>query len=216
MAQEVDWAAVEADYRAGIKTKRLIAKEHGIHEHTLSKKAKKEGWKADLRGAVREEFEDRIISSSVPDSGTKTAEQIALEYATTQVEVIKNHRKWIRDANSKVVSLFGELNSCIESRAALQLQIEDDINLSGKEYTIPDKMNFHARRSNDLYQHASIAEKLVNCLNKLVSLERQAFDIDGSSGGDGDASTPVLDTLMSELAGRRRRLDATEIQDDGE
>ncbi len=50
----IDWLAIEGAYRAGQKSVRSIAEEHGIPETSLRRKAKKEGWTRDPAGSQRE------------------------------------------------------------------------------------------------------------------------------------------------------------------
>lgn len=44
MNNKIDWEKIEFDYRAGIKTLREIAVEHGITHAYVNKKANQEGW----------------------------------------------------------------------------------------------------------------------------------------------------------------------------
>lgn len=39
-----DWEKIELDYRAGIKTLREIAADHGISHQAINKRAKRDGW----------------------------------------------------------------------------------------------------------------------------------------------------------------------------
>ena len=39
-----DWERIELDYRAGVKTLRQIAEEHGITHGAINKRAKRDGW----------------------------------------------------------------------------------------------------------------------------------------------------------------------------
>ena len=50
-ARIIDWERIELDYRAGIKTLRQIAEEHGITHGAVNKRAARDGWQRDL--AVR-------------------------------------------------------------------------------------------------------------------------------------------------------------------
>lgn len=43
-----DWEHIELDYRAGVKTLRPIAAEHGITHGAINKRAKRDGWERDL------------------------------------------------------------------------------------------------------------------------------------------------------------------------
>ena len=62
----VDWEAVERDYRAGIKTLRAMAEEHGITHGAINKRAKRDMWTRDLaakaelrkKAPVRVDFKD--------------------------------------------------------------------------------------------------------------------------------------------------------------
>ena len=44
-----DWLRIETDYRAGIRTLRQIAAEHGITEGAIRKRARRDEWERDLR-----------------------------------------------------------------------------------------------------------------------------------------------------------------------
>ena len=43
-----DWERIELDYRAGVKSLREIASEHGITEGAIRKRARRDGWERDL------------------------------------------------------------------------------------------------------------------------------------------------------------------------
>ena len=43
-----DWEAIELDYRAGIKTLRQIAEEHGISHPAIAKRAKRDDWSREI------------------------------------------------------------------------------------------------------------------------------------------------------------------------
>jgi len=51
--KRVDWEAVEKQYRAGVRTLRDIAEEHGCSHVAIQKKAAKEGWTRDLGAKIR-------------------------------------------------------------------------------------------------------------------------------------------------------------------
>ena len=47
-----DWAAIEGDYRRGIRSLRTIAAEHGITEAAIRKRARRDDWTRDLQAKV--------------------------------------------------------------------------------------------------------------------------------------------------------------------
>ena len=59
-----DWERIELDYRAGIKTLRQIADEHGITHGAINKRARRNGWERDLshRG-IRSQEPVRLVEA---------------------------------------------------------------------------------------------------------------------------------------------------------
>ena len=53
-----DWEKIEADYRAGIKTLRQIAGEHGVSHVAINKRAKRDGWSRDLSAKIAAKAEN--------------------------------------------------------------------------------------------------------------------------------------------------------------
>lgn len=66
MADEVDWGAVEVEYRAGQLSVREVARRHGVAYATLADRAKRLGWTRDLSGEVRREVQRRVAMSALP------------------------------------------------------------------------------------------------------------------------------------------------------
>lgn len=70
MAKNVDWIAIEAQYRAGSPSVNAIAKEFGVDEGTIRNRAKKNGWTRDAEGAKRQIVKSAMsgIPNGVPNS----------------------------------------------------------------------------------------------------------------------------------------------------
>lgn len=64
-----DWIAIEGEYRAGKRSLRDIAAEHGISEGLIRKKAKAGGWLRDPEGAKRERVR-AIMAGAGTQGGT--------------------------------------------------------------------------------------------------------------------------------------------------
>lgn len=54
IAKAPDWIAIEADYRAGVKTLRAIGDEHGISHAAINKRAKRDGWERGIDSRIIE------------------------------------------------------------------------------------------------------------------------------------------------------------------
>lgn len=70
MAKNVDWIAIEAQYRAGSPSVNAIAKEFGVDEGTIRNRAKKHGWTRDAEGAKRQIVKSAMsgIPNGIPNS----------------------------------------------------------------------------------------------------------------------------------------------------
>ena len=68
-----DWERIELDYRAGIKTLRQIAEEHGITHVAVNKRAKRDGWTRDLSAKIQNKAEELVTKTLVTSPVTKIA-----------------------------------------------------------------------------------------------------------------------------------------------
>lgn len=59
------WPTIEADYRAGVKSVRQIAREHGLLEAAIRKRAKLEGWTRDLSAAIQAKADELVRNEAV-------------------------------------------------------------------------------------------------------------------------------------------------------
>lgn len=71
---DIDWDAIERDYRIGKLTLREMAAKHGVAESSVSLKAKQLGWARDLTEAVKQATKTALIEAS-----KRRAEEIGAE-----------------------------------------------------------------------------------------------------------------------------------------
>ena len=64
-----DWERIELDYRAGVKTLRQIAEEHGISHVAITKRAKRDGWTRDLSAKIQSKAEELVTKELVSKQG---------------------------------------------------------------------------------------------------------------------------------------------------
>ena len=110
-----DWERIELDYRAGIKTLRQIADEHGISHVAVAKRAKRDGWTRDLAGKIQAKADELVNKSLVTSSvtaQTKIAEKAVIDANAQAVADIRlAHRSDIRRARNLTNSLLAELEA---------------------------------------------------------------------------------------------------------
>ncbi|TJZ73761.1 hypothetical protein [Chitiniphilus eburneus] len=203
MAAQTDWEVIERDYRAGIKSLRQMAEEHGITHGAINKRAKRDGWTRDLSAKIQARA-DALVSaqavSSQVSAESKIAEREIVEANANAIVAVRlAHRRDIGRGRELVSRLFSELElQCGADTVALLEQL-------GEMMRDPDQ--YGRDRLNDLYQkiislpgRAKTMKDLAESLTKLVSMERQAFGMDADTSEDDRGSTLTEAQRVSRIA----------------
>jgi hypothetical protein len=174
----IDWERVEADYCAGVKSIREIARENGVTDTGVRDKAKKAGWSRSLTEKVAAKAE-RLLRNEALRSQLRTekaASDRELVEASAQaiVNVKLSHRKSISRQRELVERLLQELEA--------QTGDTDLFDQLGELMHAPDDKGMD--KLNDIYkkviatpQRIDSLKKLAETLKHLIYLEREAFDI---------------------------------------
>ena len=110
--KDLDWEAIEADFRAGLKSIRAIADEYGTSDAAIRKRAKKLGWARDLshrisvsaEAIIQREATQFDDEQDIVDANARLVSQVGL-----------NHRLLADRLREKGIKLLQELDSCDES-----------------------------------------------------------------------------------------------------
>ena len=191
-----DWARIEADYRAGIKTLRQMAAEHGITEGAIRKRAKKEDWERDLAAKVQAKAEAIVrreaVRSEVREKTRVPESEVIEANAEAVATVLLSERRDIQRGRKLVMSLLGELEQTTDNQELFEKL--------GALMFNPDK--FGNDKLNDTYHKViSLAgridgmKKLSDALKTLVALEREAFGL-----GEERKQGGTLEDFLDELA----------------
>ena len=193
-----DWERIELDYRAGVKTLRQIADEHGISHGAINKRAKRDGWERDLAAKIQAKADALVSKAAVSkpvSTETRVAEREVIEAnATAMADVLLAHRRDIQRSKSIVMRLLDELEqqTGLENVALLEelgelLRSEDD---NGQ-----DKLNDLYHKIIRLPERAKTMKLLADSLRVTVDMQRQAFSMDAKGaipeGGSGTARIAV-------------------------
>lgn len=185
--REIDWAAIERDYRIGQLTMREIARQHGVDVAAISRKAKKLGWTQDLTAEVKTRTRAALLTKDVnaPSTDVNTALAADLDLAVkTNVAIVLNHRSRIRRLNDLEETLVGQLKEAAEKRE----EIEEDIHAATAGDKNGDRRN-RLLKSVSLPSHAGVLKELSTVAKTSIGLERQAFNLDDPGGAPGEAKT---------------------------
>ena len=188
---KADWEAIEREYRAGILSVREIARRHEITEGPIRRKAKQKGWERDLTEKVKTRAQEKLSRASedaggAQDAGkdaatTREQEERAVEENAERVAGVVNlHRRDIRDGREIVEMMLGELRHECEA-PGLQELAEQHIDEEGASQQRAQAI----RKAVSLPGRAQTMRDLSQSMQRLVSLERQAFSLDDSGKGDG-------------------------------
>ena len=187
-----DWERIELDYRAGVKTLRQIAAEHGVTHAYIAKRAKANGWERDLAEKIRQKAEQLVTKAAVTKTvttKTRADEREVIEAnGHAMADVLLSHRRDIQRSKSIVMRLLEELEqqAGLENVALLEqlgelLRAEDDKGA--------DRLNDLYRKIISLPGRAKTMKDLGESLRVLVALELQAFGLDDKDNAPVDALT---------------------------
>lgn len=200
---EIDWIAIEAEYRAGIKPLRQIGEEQGITHGAINKRAKRDEWTRDLAAKIKHKADEKVskaaVSIEVSNAKMVTEKQVVEANADLQYRIRIEHRTDIGRTRMLFRNLLGELEAETISIDLFQ-SLGELLDTSGPDAT----GTWRKDKLNEIYQKVISsggridgAKKLTEMLEKLIKLERQAFGIE-----DGEGENDAGDTLLKALGAK--------------
>lgn len=98
-----DWNIIEGLYKAGERSLRDIAEEHGTSESTIRSRAKKHGWVRDAVGTVRRQVNDHFagVAQNIAQTAVRELMDNAAKAGIIDMEMgISNARKVLMHVNN--------------------------------------------------------------------------------------------------------------------
>lgn len=183
-----DWERIELDYRAGIKTLRQIADEHGITHGAINKRARRDGWERDLSEKIAAKA-DALVSKAAVSSEvsreTRIAEKQIIDInAQAVAEIRLAHRRDIHRARKLTNALLDELEQETDAETLANLRALGELMFNPDEKTGRDKLNEIYQAVISLPERSKTMKTLAESLQKLVEMERTAFNMDAAKKGD--------------------------------
>lgn len=195
-----DWGQIEADYRAGVKPLRQIAEEHGITHGAINKRAKKLEWTRDLAGKINAKADALVskaaVSSEVSAARLVTEKAVVDANATLQYQIRMEHRADIKRSRSLFQTLLGELEVTTTHAEQIEALFDEVHKAPGPDAKGPEHAAYNKllKALNDVLSipgRVDSGKKIVEMLEKLVRMEREAFGIVGNEGG-GEAKSRLV------------------------
>ena len=198
MKAQPDWERIELDYRAGIKTLRQIADEHGITHGAINKRARRDGWERDLSGKINAKADalvSKALVSTPVSTESKIAERQVIEAAATAVADIRlAHRSDIRRARNLTNSLLAELEAQTDPSTLAMLHELGEL-LRNEDDNGQDRRNDLYMKVISLSERSKTMKTLADSLRLVVDMERTAFSMDKDQGPAADPLTLLLKTI---------------------
>lgn len=191
-----DWEKIETEFRAGVRSLRDIAAEHGTTHTTIRTKADKEGWTRDKQGKIKarrlELLSRAVVSIPLSTEGKKADQEVIEANALTQTNVILAHRKDIRQVRKVAAGLVEELEAISANRVELET--------IGEELRNPD---LSRDKKNEIYNsvigfsgRVDAVKKLAETVKLLIPLEREAFGIESKQSLEGEEALQNLKVVF--------------------
>lgn len=174
--RQIDWEAIEREYRAGQLSVREIARRLGVTEAAIRSRAKREDWPRDLSQQVRERVRSELVRSDVrSDVRSESAREAVRTAAARGVEVVRQHRTRAANAQRVVAGLLAEL----DATAACLPEIEAEI-----DSTSTGLAKINAKQAISVGNRAKAAQALAQAMSTLTNIERVAFSLDADPERD--------------------------------
>lgn len=206
--QPTDWERIEQLYRAGVLSLREIAIAcPGPNHVAIARRAKKFGWVQDLSAKIKAKANDLVTRQAV--TADVTAERAVSDKAVIEINaqaiasIRMAHRGDIARGRRLTNKLLDELEGLTDNR-----ELFDQL---GELMRDPDDNGLDKR--NDLYGkvislpgRSKTMREMADTLKTLVTLERQAFNLDEAEGdrppGSDTGRSPVDASLITALIGK--------------
>lgn len=182
---DIDWELVERDYRAGLKTLRQMAEEHGISHVTIAQRAKRYSWQRDLREKIRRAAENKATKAAATKSTTKalkTDAQVVEAYSDVVASVDLTQREDVGKAIETTRGQLQELSdlSDPEFRARLEWlgQVMDESGPTESGGFKHDKANELYRYIISLAGRIKMAKEISASYGVYIPIQRKIFGLD--------------------------------------
>lgn len=194
-ANQIDWELIEKEFRLGQSTLRQMAATHGVQPSAISRKAKKDGWVQDKSAEVKALSDAQLLLSNThkaTEKATPTAVDIEVA-ATVRTNVVLAHRTDAQRARSLTMKLLQEVEVQTDGQELLEQLAElvhgkPDPDASAAEEARQRRRMEAFERAISLSGRTKTIKDLIDSMQKLVAIEREAFGIsDGPSDDDAKA-----------------------------
>lgn len=193
--KRLDLAKGEALFRAGLSFEAIAEKAGGVSKQAVAAAAKKLGWKRDLTQRVADAVDRKLteVDAAVDEANAMGDGAIVEQAALARADVVVEHRKDIRKSRDLVNLLMGQLSDVATHRERLA-----DLIAAETEDDPTGQRKAALNRAIALPTHAAVIRDLSGALKNLITLDRQAHNLDMGEG-TGNKNKPAIAKSVYEL-----------------
>ena len=202
---QIDWELIEKEFRLGQATLRQLAATHKVQPSAISRKAKREDWVQDKRGAVKALSEAQLLISNNRKATVKATEptQVDIEVAATvRTSIVLAHRSDAQKARTLTMKLLAELEHQTDNQELyerLQELLEDPAEDNSAAATERQRKRLEAyQKAMSLGNRTGTMKALAESLSKVVTIEREAFGIQSEQSPD-EATADAIKNLLATM-----------------
>jgi hypothetical protein len=193
-----DWSSIEREYRAGIRTLRAIAEEHGITHGAINKRAKAEGWPRDLTAKIKAAAQDKVskalVSKSVSKDDLVTERQVVEANAEVVAQADLLNRKDVLLAMTVSRSQLEEVAELGEPDFRARLEWLGEVMDTSTEKR-QDKANELYRYIIGLAGRVKLSKEIAAAHGVYIPMQRKILKLDV----EGDRNQSNLDALLAKI-----------------
>lgn len=192
----IDWFAIRKAYESGNAGLIMIAKEFGVDQSSISRKANSEGW---VRGGIKRKLVLLTESELVRRVGDLVVTEEAVEEAAkTTADVIRTHRTVAHVGRALVTRIMSQLLSDIDDRETIEGEIV------GSEQNPLRRAQMLAAIA--LPSHVMALQRVSVAAANFIKIEREAFGLDAMGAGSEGGSEEPYDPTKEGAVDAYRRL----------
>lgn len=185
MAKEssVDWDSIEPDWRAGIKTKKMLAEEYGVSRAAIDKHFAKLGIERDLNAKIQAEVETMVARKTVTRKVTQHRLNVTeREIVTSNAEEVSDKIIFQKDAAGEAVALSVlHLREVAAASSMAPLLEELGELMRNEDDKGQDKLNDAYRKIIALPSRVDAGKKAIESLKISVELQRKVLRVNDDS-----------------------------------
>jgi len=196
VAKQVDWEAMEPDWRAGVVSVLQLSKDYGVSRAAIIKHWTKAGVGRDLSAKIDSRVDALVTQSAVTPEVTQeqrvTERNIVDANAAMLADKIVNQRTDVTRARATVQRLWEIVNFELDNpeqfaQVGEMLRADDEIGV--------DKLNDLYRAAISIPQQIKNVKLLADSLKVLIELERKVLRIKDEEANNDDPINALLRTF---------------------